>query len=212
MNGERYKSARSVPSQERSKERIRLILSVALQLVRERGLEQVTTNDIAHAAHIPIGSLYRYYPNKDAIIVALTDLYITDISSLFLRLGSHPMLANLTWDEVMILLVDAWVNYARLNGAFAFLYAGYTNPRLRKLSATQWQTFRTNFTAVLKKRCPDLGDQQITVAFQLSLAAAELGINDAHLQTPGEQPLHYEAAEAIGHYLFRVCKKHKHQA
>ncbi len=210
MNEDRYKASRRVPSQERGKERIRQILAAALKLLKERGLEEVTTNDIALEARIPIGSLYRYYSNRDAIIVALTELYVSDISQIFEGIGSHPMLRYLSWDEVLILIIDSWVNYSRLNGSFAFLYAGYTNPRLRELSAEHWRVFTTNFGALLKKRCPQLAEQQITVAFQLALSSTELGINETYYQDPHAQPLHYEAAEAIGTYLFNVCKRHHH--
>src|SRR5438876_1957637 len=153
------KAARIAPSQARGKERVRVILAAALDLFKQRGLEEVTTNDIAHAAGIPIGSLYRYYPNKDAIVVALTELYVDDISRVFADIGKHPLLVHLSWDEVLLLMIDSWVNYSRLNGPFAFLYAEKANPRLHTLNYKSWSKFVQAFGAVIRRRCPAVADR-----------------------------------------------------
>jgi AcrR family transcriptional regulator len=49
-----------------------------------------TTNDIADEADVSVGSLYQYFPNKDALLVALTQRHIatttTDLTNLLLDL------------------------------------------------------------------------------------------------------------------------------
>src|SRR5438445_13171486 len=44
------------------------ILAAAEQLIRERGLKGCTTRAIAEAAMCAAGSIYRYFPDKHAII------------------------------------------------------------------------------------------------------------------------------------------------
>ncbi|HSW99723.1 MAG TPA: TetR/AcrR family transcriptional regulator [Patescibacteria group bacterium] len=205
------KAVRRQPSQARGKERVRLILSAALKLFKERGLEEVTTNDIAERAHIPIGSLYRYYPNKDSIVVALTQLVAEDLSHIFEEIGQHPFLEYLSWDELLLLLADSWVNYSRLNGPFAFLYAQRANPRLGALSKDTWDQFTTVFNGVLKKRCPQVTERELIICFQLTLAAVQMGLTEKYQELPGS-PLHHEAVGAIARYMLSACNRHTHQA
>jgi AcrR family transcriptional regulator len=49
------------------------ILSTALQVFRERGLEAATMRDLAAAAGTSLGSAYYYFPSKEAIIQAYYD-------------------------------------------------------------------------------------------------------------------------------------------
>lgn len=203
------KATRRQPSQARGKERVRIILAAALELFKERGMEEVTTNDIAARAHIPIGSLYRYYPNKDAIVVALTELVTEDLSRIFDDIAVHPMLQYLSWDEVLLLMTDSWVNYVRLNGPFTFLYAERANPRLGRLNRQTWRRFIAAFSAVLQKRCPQVSQRELAICFQLTLAAVDLGSDGRYQSFPGV-PLHHEAVGATASYMLAACNRHAH--
>jgi len=62
---------RRVPRQERSRRRVEGILDAAATLVVERGVEALTTRDIAEAAGVPVASLYQYFADKEAVLIAL---------------------------------------------------------------------------------------------------------------------------------------------
>jgi AcrR family transcriptional regulator len=49
------------------------ILSTALRVFRERGLEAATMRELAAAAEVSLGSAYYYFPSKEAIIQAYYD-------------------------------------------------------------------------------------------------------------------------------------------
>jgi AcrR family transcriptional regulator len=66
---------RKLPSQERSREMFEAILEAAAQVFVELGYAKATTNKIAEAAGISVGSLYQYFPSKDAIAVELLRRY-----------------------------------------------------------------------------------------------------------------------------------------
>lgn len=207
---EKYKNktVRAKPSQARGHERVRLILMAALELFKERGFEEVTTNDIAERANIPIGSLYRYYPNKEAIIAALTELYVEDVMDVFAAVGKHPMLRYLSWDEVLLLMVDGWVNYSRQNGPFTFLYVERASPKLNQQNKPTWKKFMASFIKVLKKRCPELTNRQAIVCFSLCLSAAEIGTNKEYAAISPN--LHHEAVGAAASYMLRICDSSDH--
>ena len=71
-------SPRKRPVQERSRETVRAILEAAAHIFEEHGLEGATTDRIAARAGISVGSLYQYYPNKDAILVALSHCHLLE--------------------------------------------------------------------------------------------------------------------------------------
>jgi AcrR family transcriptional regulator len=50
-----------------------VILEAAAHILEQQGFEGYTTNSIAERAGVSIGSLYQYYPGKDAITIALIE-------------------------------------------------------------------------------------------------------------------------------------------
>ena len=72
-----------MPQQERSRRRYQHILDTAAKLFAEEGIASVTTNHIAAAAEVSIGSLYQFFPNKEALLEALTERYIEQMAAVF---------------------------------------------------------------------------------------------------------------------------------
>ena len=62
---------RKHPRQARSMATVDAILTAATRILVEDGYAKTTTNRIAEIAGVSIGSLYQYFPNKDAIVDAL---------------------------------------------------------------------------------------------------------------------------------------------
>ncbi|MEU8956798.1 TetR/AcrR family transcriptional regulator [Streptomyces sp. NPDC048518] len=64
-------SMRRVPVQERSAERLTRILDACAAVLDEVGYEGLTTRAVARRAGVPIGSVYRFFGNKRALVDAL---------------------------------------------------------------------------------------------------------------------------------------------
>jgi AcrR family transcriptional regulator len=62
---------RRVPRQERSRRLVEALLDAAERIVVERGVEALTTRDIAAAADAPVASLYQYFSDKEDVLLAL---------------------------------------------------------------------------------------------------------------------------------------------
>jgi AcrR family transcriptional regulator len=64
-------SARRKPNQERSRAMVDAILEGCARVLLEDGYDRASTNRIARAAGVSVGSLYQYFPGLDAIVAAL---------------------------------------------------------------------------------------------------------------------------------------------
>lgn len=60
-----------MPRQARSEETVRIIVEAAARILETGGLGAFTTNAVADKAGVSIGSLYQYFPSKQALIGAL---------------------------------------------------------------------------------------------------------------------------------------------
>lgn len=67
---------RKEPRQQRAVETRARILAAAREVFEAEGYDGGTTNHIAEAASMSVGSLYQYFPNKDAILVDLMAQHI----------------------------------------------------------------------------------------------------------------------------------------
>jgi len=64
-------SPRKLPRQARSQATVDALLDATAQVLVERGYARLTTNAVAERAGVSIGSLYQYFPGKDALLIAL---------------------------------------------------------------------------------------------------------------------------------------------
>jgi AcrR family transcriptional regulator len=72
---------RKRPTQERARETVGAILQAAIDLFAAEGHARTSTNRIAERAGVSIGSLYQYFPGKDAILAALYDRHTAMIEA-----------------------------------------------------------------------------------------------------------------------------------
>jgi AcrR family transcriptional regulator len=71
---------RKTPRQARSRATVGVLLDATALLLIEDGDARATTNRIAERAGVSIGSLYQYFPNREALVTALAHRTETDIS------------------------------------------------------------------------------------------------------------------------------------
>jgi AcrR family transcriptional regulator len=114
---------RKQPRQSRSRETVRTILDAAAAVLIKRGYEGMSTNQVAQRAGVSIGSLYQYFPSKEAIIAALIDEHLEAehaiIREAFERLADAPL------ERAVAGLVDA------------VLLTSTVNPKLRRVFLEQ---------------------------------------------------------------------------
>ena len=72
-------SAPSDPKQARSKQTKEKIVQAAVQLFQERGYEKTTSNEIAAAAGVSVGSFYVYFTDKRQLLLTIFDRLADDL-------------------------------------------------------------------------------------------------------------------------------------
>ena len=70
---------RSEPVQSRAKKQREKILSATSELLKTVGLDDLTTILVAKRVGVSVGTLYHYFPNKHAILFALSELWVEQI-------------------------------------------------------------------------------------------------------------------------------------
>jgi AcrR family transcriptional regulator len=62
---------RKQPIQDRSAKTVEAIVEAAIRILRRDGWASLTTTRVAERAGVSVGSLYQYFPNREAIVVAI---------------------------------------------------------------------------------------------------------------------------------------------
>jgi len=64
---------RTIPTQERSRETVDALLDATEEVARRVGFDEATTKEIAQRAGVSAGTLYRYFPSKEALLAAVVN-------------------------------------------------------------------------------------------------------------------------------------------
>ena len=78
---ERVVRVRKTPRQQRSRATVSKILRAAAQVFAEEGYA-ATTDRVAIRAGVSVGSLYQYFPNKDALLLELAQAHLEESTAL----------------------------------------------------------------------------------------------------------------------------------
>lgn len=109
---------RKVPQQQRARVTHDAILVAAAHIIGKHGLAGFNTNAVAERAGVSIGSLYQYFPNKDALMAALIERQQErQLATLHAAAESIDTSANL--EAVVRALVRAAMQHHRDDALFA---------------------------------------------------------------------------------------------
>ena len=73
---------RKRPRQQRSVATVDAILDATARVLCTTGYDRASTNRIALAAGVSVGSLYQYFPSKEALVAALVERHVAQMTSL----------------------------------------------------------------------------------------------------------------------------------
>jgi len=174
---------RKIPRQARSRSTVATILDAAARVLVKEGFERATTNRVAEAAGVSVGSLYQYFPSKEALVAALIARHVDDMRALvadgLARVRALPLaLAVRTPVEILIAAhaVDPALHRVLMEQV-------PRTGRLGKLADFEHELHRLVVEG-LEGRRPELRKQDLDLAAFLATAAVEAATHAAVLYQP----------------------------
>jgi AcrR family transcriptional regulator len=114
---------RKAPQQARSLATVDAILTATARVLVKHGYDHASTNRVAEEAGVSVGSLYQYFPTKEALVAALIDRHMTEMTALI--------------ETNIDVLRDAPLPVATRALVKLMLKAHAQNPKLHKIFAEQ---------------------------------------------------------------------------
>jgi len=128
---------RKTPIQQRSTVTVEAISEATIQVLLAVGLDRLTTTRVAERAGVSVGTLYQYYPNKQALLLAVLKVHSIKVAEAVE--GACRANRGAAVEVLVVAVVEAFVN-AKLErtDASTALYAAAAEPQgaaiVRRLS------------------------------------------------------------------------------
>ena len=106
MNTTKRLQPRKKPAQARSKVTIDAILTASIQVLLRNGLDKFTTTRVAERTGVSVGTLYQYFPNKEALLYALLLKHFEMLAKSFETIPKAP---PMTLEILSLRLADAYI-------------------------------------------------------------------------------------------------------
>jgi AcrR family transcriptional regulator len=114
------------PVQRRSADRLARILDACAALLDESGYEQLSTRAVAVRAQVPIGSVYRFFGNKRALVVALGHRNLDAYADRVSRRLAAP--SGEDWGPAIDVMLDEYLAMKRTCPGFTLVDFGAQLP------------------------------------------------------------------------------------
>jgi AcrR family transcriptional regulator len=194
---------RRVPVQGRSVARVQRMLDACAELVDEVGYEGLTTTLLAERAGVAIGSVYQFFPDKRAVVQALTQ---RNLAAYLDRLAERLNAAEFThwWDGVDV-AIEEYIHMHRTVPGFRTLHFGdVVDVHLLDEERDNNAVIAAQLSEVLVARFEIPDAERLRFALAIAVAAADALVKFAFRRTTeGDQAVLVEAKALIREYLHR---------
>jgi AcrR family transcriptional regulator len=112
---------RTEPVQQRSSQRITLLLDAAAELIDENGIDGLTTSDVASRSESSVGVVYRYFPNIQSLLRALASRNMQEFTD---RVYTSLSGEQVDWLEAIDASMNSFVEMNRRTPGFRALRFG----------------------------------------------------------------------------------------
>jgi AcrR family transcriptional regulator len=188
---------RRVPLQQRGQQTLDQILLAAAQVIGAEGLDRLTTKRIAVEAGLSVGTVYEYFPNKEAVLFALVgqwfDRLMQTLEAYHPRnTGTRDILRYL--EESIGAVRQVYVDQPALGAMLSALQA---IPALREQVEQHDQRVIANMVDALRVVAPGIADEELRVASRAIVLISHELITEALVRDPAH-------AERLATHM-RVC-------
>lgn len=165
------------PRQSRGQKRVELLLDAAATVIARAGLEAATAEAIALEARTAKGSLYQFFPNRDAVLAALALRYADEMRAIHER--TFPIDSRgLALERLIDRIIKPLADFHDRHPAFRRVFAHHEGPHDETRSAPSrlriqlFESFVDRLDVLFAARNPRLGSRERRRA---ALIAATIG-------------------------------------
>jgi AcrR family transcriptional regulator len=174
MSSDAASTVARAPRRERGKQRVAALLQAAAEVFADKGYEAATMTEIAARAGAPIGSLYQFFPVKEALADSLVQNYVALLAADMAALEAQA--PTLSVEALVTRLFALLRSHPRERAAALPLAEKRMDERARR--ATFRQMLRKHLAKIFRVRAPTLSAEtarhMAVVVLQLMKTASAL--------------------------------------
>jgi AcrR family transcriptional regulator len=196
-------SLRRAPVQRRSAERLTRILDACAELLDEVGYDALSTRAVALRASVPIGSVYRFFGNKRAMVDALAERnlerYTERVTHRLAEAGGEG-----GWRTAMDAMLDEYLDMKRKAPGFSLVDFGNQIP-VGSRHAEPNHRVADRLTDLLSVYLDREPDEDLRRTFLIAVETADTLVHLAFRVAPdGDEKIIEEMRELLRAYLARL--------
>ncbi len=193
---------RHTPTQARSRERLQRVLDAADDVLAGEGTVAFTTTRVAERAGVPVGSVYRFFDDKEAIVEALAIRYWAELEAVVARLAERGPGGGRPASPSAAVLDALAAGFRARPGFLALWYGGLRSERVRAATRPSRLAITSSVVEILRAHWPAVGDEPVQTAAEMVVLAGDGLLREAFRRRPdGDAALLAEAKAMLDAYL-----------
>ncbi|GAB2879623.1 TetR/AcrR family transcriptional regulator [Streptomyces mayteni] len=201
---------RKAPQQARSRARVEAILAAADRILATEGVEALTTRRIAADAEVPVGTLYQFFDDKDAVLAAVARHHMEEHSAAMRAILHDARAAR--WFDLVNLIFDRYVELYRRNPGYLAIRAGrYLSRELLQLDEDNNAMVADQLRRILVAQERLVDSRELAVACRAGVCASEALLQFAFRDSAEGDPVILAEARRIQRlYLADIVADPRH--
>jgi AcrR family transcriptional regulator len=166
------RSLRREPQQARSRRRVAAVLEAAERVLVAEGAGGLTTTRVAQEAGISVGSLYQWFPDKEAIVEALALQYVDGFRALMASLAETAQTGP--GDDPAGAALDTFADAFRNRPGFtAMWFGGLRTEHLRDVTRPIRDELAASVARILAAAAPAAPAERVTAVARMAVLVAD---------------------------------------
>jgi AcrR family transcriptional regulator len=185
----------------RSRERLARVLDAADRVLARDGAEAFTTTRVAAEAGVPIGSVYRFFADKQSIVEALALRYWSDFDDLVAGTAQADELDPLPDPGSMVIDVLA-AGFRARPGFLALWYGGLRTEHIRNATRPVREAIARSVERILAHHWPAAPEEARAAVAAMVVLAGDGLLREAFRRSPeGDAELLEESKLMLASYI-----------
>jgi AcrR family transcriptional regulator len=194
-------SLRNTPVQARSRARLGRVLDAAELVLERSGAESFNTTAVARMAGVSVGAVYRFFPDKQAIVEALAVRYWSDFADLVAGVAEADAIEPVADPSEAVLAVLA-AGFRARPGFLALWYGGLRTEQLRDRTRDARQAIAVSIEEIFAAHWPEAPVETRRLAAAMVVLAGDGLLREAFRRDPaGDDVLLAEAQVMMRSYI-----------